>query len=125
MQIIVTERRAEGKRELSSGSNHANLERKVSMADTETTTNPSLETAREAVFDMEEDVRTLGEYAKVLLFMAAGCKTHGDATEALERVAIDMIARGEQLETKYATLWAAVGTVAQHDEPEQEAVSHD
>jgi hypothetical protein len=93
------------------------------MADTETTT--SLKAARSAVFDMEEDVRTLGEYAKVLLFMAAGCKTHGDATEALERVAIDMIARGEQLETKYATLWAAVGTVAQHDEPEQEAVSHD
>jgi hypothetical protein len=74
-------------------------------------------TARDIVFNMEEDVRTLGEYAKVLLFMAAGCRTHGDATEALERVAIDMIARGEQLEAKYAALWTAVGIV-----PDREAL---
>jgi hypothetical protein len=91
------------------------------MADTETTTN--LEAARNAVFDMEEDVRTLGEYANVLLFMAAGCGTHGNPEVAIERVAIDMITRGEQLETKYATLWAAVGIVAKHDEPKPEELT--
>jgi hypothetical protein len=63
------------------------------MAVTETTTN--LKAARSAVYDMEEGVRALGEYAKVLLFLGAGCKAHGDPGEAIERVAMDMADRAD------------------------------
>lgn len=77
------------------------------MADTEITTN--LETAKSAVFDIERGVYAFGEYAELLIFVAAGARTHGNAQEALDRLATDMAERASELEGKYRELCRAVG----------------
>jgi hypothetical protein len=74
------------------------------MADSPNTTTtpeiPARRTSADIVFDMEEDIRDVGSYARAVFLMAEGFHASlPEEASAIQRVASDMEALGNRLTT--------------------------
>jgi hypothetical protein len=83
------------------------------MADSPNTTTapkiPDRSTPADIVFDMEEDIRDVGSYARAVILLALGfAASLPDESRALERVASDMEDLGERLHVAYHRLHEAL-----------------